>query len=85
MSNEIKQFTTYDCDLAGFLMANGLKFFECRPDVLDKNRALFCFFDEKGIARDLERTWMSSEIKRFCDYRKYLLREVHRTIKVGLK
>jgi hypothetical protein len=85
MIPEIKQFYTYDVDLAAFLMVQGLKFYECKSDPIDKSRALFCFFDERDIGRDLERNWMSSDTKRFSDFRKYLLREVHRVVKQGIK
>lgn len=84
MMPEMKLFHTYDVDLAAFLMTQGLKFYECKQDPIDRTRALFSFFDDKGIGRDLERSFMSSESKRFSDLRKYLLREVHRTLK-GIK
>ena len=81
-----KEFATYDADLASFLMLHGLKFIECIIDVTatHSQRVLLRFFDEKDTARDLERVFMSSEAKRFADYKKYLLREIHRTLK-GIK
>ena len=82
-----KEFTTYDADLAAFLMLHGLKFIECLLDVTTtghSQRVLLRFFDEKDVARDLERVFMASEVKRFADYKKYLLREIHRTLK-GIK
>ena len=85
-----KEFTTYDADLASFLMLQGLKFIECIIDPTHTTsgttpkRVLLRFFDEKDVARDLERVFMSAEVKRFADYKKYLLREIHRTLK-GIK
>ena len=81
-----KEFATYDADLAAFLMLHGLKFIECIIDATSPHaqRVLLRFFDEKDLARDLERVFMASEVKRFADYKKYLLREIHRTLK-GIK
>ena len=90
LSQKPKEFTTYDADLASFLMLHGLKFIECIVDPTHMvsgsapKRVLLRFFDEKDVARDLERIFMSAEVKRFADYKKYLLREIHRTLK-GIK
>lgn len=82
MSNQIKDFSTHDVDLAAFLMLNGLKFIETVVDTTsEKPRVIMRFFDEKCIARDLERVFAGSEIKRFRDYNKYLLKEIHRTLR----
>lgn len=76
-------FETYDSDLAAFLMLQGLKFIECRKEDVSgpKPRVLMCFFDEKQIARDLERVFMTHEIARFSSCRKFLLKDIHRTLK----
>jgi hypothetical protein len=79
----VKTFETYDVDLAAFLMLHGLKFIE---GVLEKTsdakpRVVMRFFDEKEAARDLERVFMSSDCKQYRDYHKYLLREIHRTLR----
>ena len=82
---EIREFSTYDVDLAAYLMLEGLKFIECKIDSDNKDsskpRVLMRFFDEKGIARDLERVFMGSEIKRYRDFHKYMLKEIHRCLR----
>ena len=86
LPQKLKEFSTYDADLAAFLMLHGLKFIECvmDPAASQAQRVILRFFDEKDVARDLERVFMANEIKRFADYKKYLLREIHRTLK-GIK
>ena len=87
MPKDINMFQTHDVDLAAFLMLEGLKFVE---SVLDtsytqgKPRVVMRFIDDKNVARDLERAFMSSQIKRFTDFRRYLLKDVHRTLN-GIK
>ena len=80
---KIQEFSTCDVDLAAYLMLNGLKFIEAKidPNTIDKPRVIMRFFDEKGLARDLERAFTGSEIKKFRDYNKYLLKEIHRTLR----
>lgn len=83
---EVQIFSTHDVDLASYLMAEGLKFIETVLDeshTQSKPRVLMRFFDEKGVARDLERVFMNSNVKRFTDCRKYLLREIHRNFKIN--
>lgn len=46
-----------------------------------KPRVQMRFIDEKSQAHDLERVFMGSEIKKYEEYRKYLLRDIHRTMK----
>ena len=68
-------------------MLEGLKFIECVIDDTSntaKPRILMKFFDEKGIARDLERVFTGSEIKRYREFHKYLLRAIHMELK-GIK
>lgn len=80
----MKTFETYDVDLAAYLMLQGLKFIECsKVDVSSeiKPRVLMKFFDEKDVARDLERSFMSSEAYKYRSYLKYLLKDIHRTMK----
>lgn len=80
---QVKTFETYDVDLAAYLMLQGLKFIECKMDESPgtRPRVIMRFFDEKEVARDLEKVFMGSEIKRFKDYHRYLLKDVHRTLK----
>jgi hypothetical protein len=78
-----KTFSTHDVDLAAYLMLQGLKFIECKVDESPgaKPRVLMRFFDEKDIARDLEKVFMGSDLKKYRDFHKYLLRDIHRTLK----
>lgn len=80
---KIPTFQTYDLDLAAFLMLEGIKFFEAKKEIGEnqKPRIKMVFFDEIGKARDLERVFMGSSFKKYEDYRKYLLREIHRILK----
>jgi len=81
---QVSKFETYDVNLAAFLMLQGVRFIETVIDPKTqphKPRVLMRFFDEKGIARDLERVFMGSDFKNYEDYRKYLLKSIHRTLK----
>ena len=86
MSNQVKTFETYDVDLASYLMLEGLKFIECKldPSSQEKSRVILVFFDEKGVARDLERVFMGSRFLQYRQFHKYLLKSIHRTIKKGI-
>lgn len=84
MNKPIPTFDTHDVDLAAYLMLEGLKFIECVTDqssIPGRPRVLMRFFDEKGIARDLERTFAGSGYKRYRDYHKLLLKDIHRTMR----
>ena len=77
-------FETSDLDLGAFLMLKGLPFIGCdmRFDaVKSKPRAKMRFIDEKGKARDLERIFMTSDEKKYRDITKYLLKEVHQSVR----
>ncbi len=80
---EVKTFETHDVDLAAYLMLQGLKFIECRLDDAPgaKPRVTMRFFDEREAARDLEKAFMGTDIKKYRDFHKYLLRDIHRTLK----
>lgn len=78
MRNNI--FETTNVDLAAFLMMEGIKFLECKmsPSAgLARDIVVMRFLDDKTNCRDLERVFMGSEYKRYRDYTKYLLREIH--------
>jgi hypothetical protein len=82
--NEIPTFETFDVDFAAYLMFNGLKFIECKQETHStgsKPRVSMKFFDEKGVCRDLERVYVNSEIARYRSFHKYLLKEIHRTLR----
>ena len=80
-------FETFDVDLAAYLMLEGLKFIECISDNTSpssKPRVLMRFFDEKEVARDLERVFMGTREHSYRSFHKYLLKEIHRTLR-GIK
>lgn len=77
-------FETSDLDLGAFLMLKGLPFIGCQlsfDTVKSKPRAKMRFIDEKGKARDLERIFMTSDEKKYRDITKYLLKEVHQSVR----
>lgn len=88
MSREAHIFETSDLDLGAFLMLKGLPFIGCEIDYDENKRkpkAVMRFVDEKDKARDLERIFMTSEERKYRDITKYLLREVHQTVKAYTK
>lgn len=84
MSGKIDKYETHDVDLAAFLMMEGFKYIEAVIDpksTQSKPRVLLRFFDEKGIARDLEKIFTRSQMKQYRDCHKFLLRDIHRTLR----
>ncbi len=78
-----KVFETSDLDLGAYLLLHGLAYIGSRIEVDSghrKPKAILQFEDLKQNARDLERTFVTSEEKRFRDLNKYLLREAHKAI-----
>lgn len=79
---EDKLFKTSDLDLGAYLMLKGLPFIGCNIESSKgKPRAIMKFVDEKQKARDLERLFMTSEEKKYRDVLKYLLKEVHQSVR----
>ena len=77
-------YQTSDLDLGAYLMLMGLPFIGCTIEMdtrKNKPRAVMRFVDEKQKARDLERLYMTSEQKKYRDILKYLLKEVHQTVR----
>lgn len=71
-------FETTSVDLAAFLMFEGIKYLESRIEkTLGKEIVVMRFLDDRQNARDLERVFMNSDLKRYRDIVKYLLKEVH--------
>lgn len=71
-------FETTNVDLAAYLMFEGIKYLECDMDRKSgKDIVVLRFLDEKQNCLDLERVFMSSDMKRYRDLTKYLLKEVH--------
>lgn len=85
MVGSLNIYETHDCDLAAFLMLEGLKYVEAIIDPMSnveagKPRIILRFLDPKGTARDLERVYMNSEYYKYRVLHKYTLKEVHRAI-----
>jgi hypothetical protein len=71
-------FETTNVDLAAYLMLEGIKYLECRNDKsMGKDLVILRFLDDKQNCLDLERVFMGSQMKRYRDLTKYLLKEVH--------
>ena len=68
-------FETSNVDLGAFLLLEGIPFIECKK--ASQEVIVMCFSDEKKNCRDLERVFMGSEYKRYRDFNKYLLKEIH--------
>lgn len=78
--NAFRIFETTNVDLAAFLMLEGIKFLECKAsgsNNFGKPVIVMRFLDDKQNCRDLERVFMGSEYKKYRDFTKYLLKEIH--------
>lgn len=77
-------FETTNVDLAAFLMFEGIKYLESRVD-RSRGKALVVlrFLDERQTCLDLERVFMGSDMKKYRDLIKYLLKEVHGKLREG--
>lgn len=71
-------FETTNVDLAAYLMFEGIKYLEAKVDrSRGKDLVVMRFLDDRQTCLDLERVFMSSDMKRYRDLVKYLLKEVH--------
>ena len=73
-------FETTNVDLAAFLMMEGIKFLECKISPSSgqaRDIVVMRFLDDKTNCRDLERVFMGSDYKKYREFLKYLLREIH--------
>ena len=76
-------YKTKDLDLAAFLMLHDLTYIGLEKVFEPNTRkevAILKFEDPKGIARDLSRTFISSPEKKYREFQKYLLKEIHREL-----
>lgn len=79
MSNS-KIFETTDVDLAAFLLMEQVKFLEFKEDPKQpphKKVVLMRFLDAKDNCRDLQRVFLGSDFKKYREYLKHLLKEIH--------
>lgn len=71
-----KIYSTSNVALSAYLLLQGIEFKEIKRT--DKKDILeFVFKDEKQNCRDLERVFLNSEFKKYYEFNKYLLRELH--------
>jgi hypothetical protein len=78
---ELRIFETQNADLATYLMVEGVKLLEIRRSDKLRNVIVLRFLDEKHNCLDLERNYLSSEMKRFSDVKKYLLAKIHQALR----
>ena len=79
-------FKTFDLDLAAYLMSEGLPYLGMEVSKeRDRGRTqvYICFIDKKQVALDLSRVFIGSREKRYREFLKFLLKEVHRQIDAG--
>jgi len=74
-------FETNNLDLAAFLLFEGIKFLELTKSETNPKQVIIRFLDTKTSCLDLERVFLSSDIKRYKDLHKYLLKEIHKFIR----
>lgn len=75
-------FETTNVDLAAYLMFEGIKYLESRVERgPGRDLVVMRFLDDKQNCLDLERVFMGSDYKRYRDLVKYLLKEVHNTMR----
>ena len=88
MQSKINTFKTCDLDLAAYLILHDLVYIglEVAEDgYTSKQKAFFIFEDPKQIARDLNRVFVTSSEKRYREFFKFLLKEVHNRIKPSFR
>lgn len=76
-------FKTVDLDFSAYLMLENVPFLGTeviKSDIKGKEQVLFCFLDKNQITRDLIRVFVSSREKRYREFLKFLLKEVHREL-----
>lgn len=76
-------YKTRDLDLAAFLLLHDLKYLGLEriyePNT-HKEVAVLKFDDSKGIARDLSRVFITSSEKKYREFLKFLLKEIHKEL-----
>lgn len=78
---DIRIFETQNVDLATYLMMEGIRFLECQKSPTNPKVIILRFLDERQNCLDLERSFLSSQFKRFRDVNKYLLGKVHAALR----
>lgn len=74
-------FETQNVDLASFLILEGIKFTGCRRADDQPHVVVLCFDDARQSCLDLERVFLSSEYKKYRDINKWLLQQIHKTLR----
>jgi len=71
---QTKIFETNNLDFATFLLMEGERLLELRKD---GPNVFMRFIDDLGKCRDLEQVYLRSDVKKFGELRKWLLKKVH--------
>jgi len=78
-----KLFKTCDLDLAAFLMLHDLKYVgveKIKDQESNKTKIQMIFYDPRNIALDLNRIFIMSEQKKYREFLKFLLKEIHKEL-----
>ncbi len=74
-------FKTYSTDLAAFLLLQEIELSHMARSPSKPDSVEIYFKDVKKNCRDLERVFLSSSEKKYRDILKYLVKQVHLTLK----
>jgi len=80
---ETKIYETTNSDLATFLIFEGIKLIECKVSPGPRKVVVMRFLDVNQNCIDLERVFLNSELKRFRDINKWVLKKIHETLREG--
>lgn len=81
MEKSSKIFETDNVDLGSYLLINDVEYLDCRVETDGRSgraKAILRFIDKRQNARDLERMFLTSDLKKYRDLNKFLLKEVHK-------
>lgn len=81
MDKIVPEFETQNVDLASFLILEGIKFLGCKRHEIQPHVIVLRFADEKQSCLDLERVFLSSQYKQYRDINKWLLQQIHKTLR----
>lgn len=80
---ESNVFETSNVDFATFLVYEGIKLLEYKLQTIPRNVVTMRFLDERQNCLDLERIFLNSDMKRYREINKYLLKKIHEVIRNG--
>ena len=78
-------FETQNSALGSYLLLNGIAYIGCKVkksmNQKPKPDIILIFDDMRQVCRDLERVYINSNEHKFREYHKFLLKQVHQTIR----